>query len=90
MSTQNAIGRLDAVQSIPFTTVAAQSNPVGNSTFKIRLVATAACNISIGAAVNAYLPANLPEYFFVTPGSASVVTVTQATAAGTLNLVEIV
>ena len=90
MSTQNAVGRLDAVQSIPFDATPATSNPIGAHTFKVRLVATTACFVSIGAAVNAYLPANLPEYFIVTPGSASVVTVTQATAAGTLNLVEVV
>jgi hypothetical protein len=89
MTMQNAVGRLDAVQSIPFNATPATSNPVGHATYKIRLVATAACFISIGAAVNAYLPANLVEYFIVSPGTASVVTVTQATVAGTLNLAEI-
>jgi hypothetical protein len=90
MSTQNAVGRLDAVQSIPFNATPATSAPMASDTFKIRLVATAACFISVGAAVNAYLPAGQVEYFIISPGTASVVTVTQATVAGTLNIAGIV
>jgi hypothetical protein len=88
MTMQNSIGRLDKTQSIPFTSAPAASAPVGSQTTKVRLVATTACFISIGAAVSVSLPAGLPEYFTISPSQ--VVTVIQATAAGTLCLTEIV
>jgi hypothetical protein len=85
---QNSIGRFDKVQSVPFTSTPATAAAVGPQTYRIRLTATTACFISIGAAVAAYLPANLPEYLVISPGQ--VVSVVQATASGVLNLVEVV
>jgi hypothetical protein len=85
--TQNAIGRLDKTQAIPFTGTPASSTAIGPQTFKIRLVATTACFFSIGAASAVYLPAAQSEYFICTPGQ--VVSVAQATAGGTLYLSEV-
>ena len=68
-----------------------------NHTAHIRLVSTTACWVSFGsppaAAVvrdpaSMYLPAGLPEYFWVTPGSQ--VAVIQDTAAGFLYVTELV
>jgi hypothetical protein len=82
MATQNAIGRLDTTQNLAITTSPATSNPVPVQTYKIRLAATVACNISIGNAANVLLPANLPEYFQCTPGQS----ITAAALTGTGNL----
>jgi hypothetical protein len=82
MATQNAIGRLDVTQNLALTTSPATSNPVAVQTYKLRLASTIACNVSIGDAINVYLPANLPEYFTITSGQ----TVTAAAITGTGNL----
>jgi len=87
MAAQNAVGRLDKTQNVSFTASPATSQPVGSQTFKVRLVATTACAISIGAAVGVYLPANFPESFVVSPGQT--VSVVQIAAAGSLCISEI-
>jgi pimeloyl-ACP methyl ester carboxylesterase len=87
MATQNAIGRLDKTQNVAYTATPATTAAVGSQTNKIRLQATTACAISIGAAVSVSLAANLPEYFIVSPGQ--VVSVVQISAAGSLCLTEI-
>jgi hypothetical protein len=67
-----------------------------NNTRHIRVVATSDCWISFGAnpvavaaASNAILlPAGIPEYFWVVPGER--IACIQATAAGSLNIAELV
>jgi hypothetical protein len=84
---QNAIGRLDATQNIPFTTAPAVSNPVGSQCFRVRLVSTEPCFISVGGAEAVYLTSGFPEYFVISPGQA--VSVIQTIAPGSLCLSEI-
>jgi len=88
MATQNAIGRLDKTQSIAFTSSPVSSAAIGPQTYKIRLTATTACTFSIGAAVAVLLPALVSEYFVATPGQL-ITGITQVSAAGSLNIVEI-
>jgi hypothetical protein len=67
-----------------------------NQTQHVRLVATSDCWISFGAAPTAvasgtssiFLPAGVPEYFWVYPGEK--VAVIQNAAAGSLNIAEMV
>lgn len=82
MAHQNAIGRLDTTQNLALTTAPATSAAIGPQSYKIRLVATVACNVSIGNAVNALLPAMASEYFQCTPGQS----ITAAAISGTGNL----
>jgi hypothetical protein len=88
MATQNAIGRLDKTQAIPFTATPASSAAISSQIYKLRLVSTTACFFTIGAATAVYLPANLPEYVICTPGQL-ITGIVQATAAGTLYISEI-
>jgi hypothetical protein len=88
MATQNAIGRLDTTQNIPITTAPATSAPIGPQSYKIRLVATVACNVSIGNAVDALLPAMASEYFQCSPGQT--VTATALTGTGNFCLSEVI
>jgi hypothetical protein len=82
MSTQNAVGRLDTTQNLAITTSPATSAPIAAQTYKIRLAATVACNVSIGNAASVLLPALASEYFQCTPGQ----TVTAVAISGTGNL----
>ena len=94
MSIQNAVGRLGTHQSVAFSgTAGTIANPFGSQTRRIRVVVTSAANILIGnsptatAANGSYLPANLPEYFDVTPGQS--VSAIQVSASGTLDCTEL-
>ncbi len=67
--------RLGTTQTVSTsTTSAAATNAFGAQTYQIRVVATVATNIKIGnGSVTAttsdpLVPANVPEYFTVTPG----------------------
>ena len=66
-----------------------------NNTTHIRVVSTSACWIAFGAApvavssgaASIFLPAGLPEYFWVLPGEK--IAVIQDSAAGVLNIAEL-
>jgi len=88
MATQNAIGRLDVTQNIALTTSPATSAAVGTQTYKIRLVATVAANISIGDAASVLLPAMESEYFVCSPGQK--VTATAVSGTGSLCMSEVI
>jgi hypothetical protein len=88
MTTQNAIGRLDTTQNIPITTAPATSAPIGPQSYKIRLVATVACNIRIDNAVDALLPALASEYFQCSPGQS--LTAAAISGTGNLSMTEII
>jgi hypothetical protein len=88
MAHQNAIGRLDVTQNIPLTTAPATSAAIGPQSYKIRLVATVACNVSIGDAASVLLPAMASEYFQCSPGQT--VTATAVTGTGSLCMTEII
>jgi hypothetical protein len=80
-------GRPGKTQVIPYTGSPAPSAPVGAHTNRIRLVATTAALVTLGDAVNMYLPPNLPEIFLVTPGQS--LTVAQVSAGGNFYLTEL-
>ena len=80
-------GRLGKTQTLAFTSSPATSAPVGPQVNRVRLVATAAALVSIGDAVNVYLPPNFPEVFLVSGGQS--LTVLQSVAAGNLYLSEL-
>jgi hypothetical protein len=71
---------------------AAVTNAFAAHTTILRVVSTTACHIRIGAGTptattsDAYLPANLPEYFEVAPGER--IAVIQNAAGGTLHATE--
>lgn len=85
------------VQNIAIGATSAQlTTKFGAETFQVRLCATSACyyvvseNASPVAATTAngsYLPAGVVEYVTVNPGQT--LTTIQASAAGTLNVVEL-
>lgn len=92
-----------SVQSAPFSVgpvggYSATGQPVTspNNTAHVRLVATSDCWVAFGANPTAavgsvaaiLLPAGVPEYFWVYPGER--VAVIQNTAAGSLNVAEMV
>jgi hypothetical protein len=80
-------GRLGKTQAIALTTAPATSNPIGPQTFRVRLVSTVACEVTLGDTVNAYLAPNFPEVFLTTPGQT--VTAAALTGTGSLNLTEL-
>lgn len=79
---------------ITVAAASAQSVVWGSNTFEIRVVSTTACHINIGTNPTAaatdnngmYLPANVVEYFHVSPGQR--LAVIQDTAGGTLTVSE--
>lgn len=79
-------------QTVSYTgTAGAISNATGSHTNVIRVVLTSAGYIAIGAAPTAttsdiYMPANVPEYFVVSPGVK--VSAVQASAGGALHVTE--
>lgn len=93
-------GRVSATQALAYTGTSAQvANPFGVQTYQIRVTSTSACYIRIGdgtltaAATDIYLPANVIDYFIVTPGQ-SIAAIQAPTnglvtgTAGTLNVAE--
>lgn len=66
--------RLGAAQNIAPAGASAATTAFGPQTYQIRVVSTAAVQIRISdgtptaVATDSLLPANLPEYFAVTPG----------------------
>lgn len=67
--------RLGITQVVAYTgTSAGATNAFGSQTYRIRVVANSACHIKIGdgtqtsVVTEAFIPANWPEYFTVTPG----------------------
>lgn len=92
MTIQNAIGRLDTHQSIAFTgTAGTLANPIGPQCRKVRVVVTAAAYVRISNSAPAtvadpYMPANVPEYFILSPGQS--VSAIQVTAGGVLHVTE--
>lgn len=84
--------RLGTAQSIATSTLNVASSPFGTQTRQIRVVATVATNIRIGQApvtavtTDPLLPANLPEYFTVTPGQS--IAAILGTGTGTLSVTE--
>jgi hypothetical protein len=81
-------GRPHTVQNLALTTSPDTSAPIGSQSYKLRLASTIGCNVSIGDAVNMYLPANTPELFDATPGQT--LTATAVTGTGTLSITEII
>jgi hypothetical protein len=68
-------GRLGVTQAVAYTGTSAQAtNPFGAETWQVRVVANSACHVTIGDGDQAattgdpFVPANIPEYFTVTPG----------------------
>ena len=69
------------------------TNPFGTYTTVVRLCATAACHVKVGAAPTAttsdpYLPADTPWFIEVAPGQK--VAAIQTTAAGVLHVTEMI
>jgi len=101
-STQNVTVGSASAASVAFVTNATAPWPnaggmisgSGQNTTHIRIASTTNCWLAFGAAPVAsasagmYLPANLPEYFFVNPGEK--LAVIQDTAAGVLNIAELI
>lgn len=87
------IHRLGAHQSVAYTgTAGTISNAVGAGTNKVRVVATTAAYIAIGnsptaTTSDAYLPADRPEYFTITPGQK--VSAVQVGSNGVLHVTEV-
>jgi hypothetical protein len=85
--------RLGAVQKVDYTAASASSSAFGAQTYGIRVIATTDCHVKIGdgtvAATNSetYLPADLPEYFTVTPGQK--IAAIRAAADGALFVTEL-
>lgn len=89
--------RQGAVQNITTgSTSAALGTKFGSETYEIRLSATAACYYLVtedasptaaSSTNGTYLPANVIEYVIVSPGQT--LTAIQASAAGSLNVVEV-
>jgi hypothetical protein len=86
-------GRLGTHQSVAYTgTAGVITNAFGSGVQKVRVVATTACYVAFGAAPtattsSAYLPADSPEYFTVSPGEK--VSAVQLSSGGTLHVTEI-
>ena len=67
--------RPGTTQTVAYTSSSAgATNAFGPETYQIRVVANSACNVQIGdgtqtaTAASPFLPANMVEYFIVTPG----------------------
>jgi hypothetical protein len=80
-------GRPGTTQTIAFDATPATSAAIGPQTYRVRLVATAACLVTIGDAVGMYLAPNFPEVFVTSPGQS--VTVEQFAAAGSICITEL-
>jgi hypothetical protein len=76
-------------QAVPFTGSSAAATAIGSQTFRVRLVATTACLVTLSNDDESgmYIAPNFPEVFLVTPGQ--VFNVVQASAAGTLYITEL-
>lgn len=79
------------VQVVAYTGTAGQSAALGTSTKLVRVIASSACHIKFGANPTAttsdiYLPANVAEYFGVTPGDK--ISAVQVASGGNLNITE--
>ncbi len=90
------VGRLSATYSANvLSTAAASTSVVSSQVYKIRAVSDVATYISIGeepvasAIGSAYLPANAPEYFTITPGQKVSFRQSAGTASGTAFVTEI-
>ncbi|MET4721677.1 hypothetical protein ABIF63_005783 [Bradyrhizobium japonicum] len=89
--TAHPSSRLGAAQNVALTTTSAASTAFSSQTYRVLLVATAACNIRIGdgtptaVTTDTLLPANFPMPFTCTPGQ-KVAGVTASTA--TLSVTE--
>jgi len=87
-------GRQSATQNVAYTGTAAASTVFSSQTYKVRLLATTDCYFRIGDGTptattsDSYLPALAAEYFTCTPGQK--VSAVQVTAAGSLNVTEII
>ena len=81
-------GRPGKTQTIAFTATPANSAAFGSQTFRIRLVATSACTVTISGGASAmYLAPNFPEVLLVTPGQS--LSVVEVSANGNLFLTEL-
>ena len=86
--------RLGTVQKVAYTgTAGTISNAVGSQTRMVRVVATTACYIVVGAAPTAttshsYLPADTVEYLAVNGGSDKVSAI-QVASGGTIYVTEL-
>jgi hypothetical protein len=87
MSTVTSHGRPGKTQTIALTTAPATSAAIGPQTYRVRLVSTVACEVTLGDAVNAYLAPNFPEVFLTSPGQT--ITAAALTGTGSLNLTEL-
>jgi len=85
--------RLGTSQNVSTSTTSAASNAFGTQTRQVRVVATVATNIRISdgtptaVTTDPLLPANLPEYFTVTPGQK--IAAILGSGTGTLNVTEV-
>lgn len=90
---QQHSSRLGAAQSIATSTTSAASTAFGAQTYQIRVCADVATHIRIGdgtpaaVAADTLLPANVPEYFTVTPGQR--IAAVLGTGTGNLSVTEI-
>jgi hypothetical protein len=84
-------GRLGKTQAIAIGASSAPAAAVGPQTYRVRLVATVACLISVtnDDASGVYLAPNFPEVFICTPGQIFNVVETSGGTAGTLFLTEL-
>lgn len=85
--------RLGTHQSVSYTgTAGTITNPVGAQTYAVRVIATTAAHIAIGASPTAttsdvYMPAGIAEYFIINPGEK--VSAIQSASGGTLHVTEL-
>ena len=76
MSIEQHSGRLGTTQVVTYTqTSTAIGSVFGTQTYQIRCVANSACHVQIGdgaqtatTSLSPFLPANVVDYFTVTPG----------------------
>jgi len=92
--TSNASTAFTVAASQPYPNAGGQMFNASQTTLHVRVVSSSNCWLAFGAAPTAtmgagstYLPANLPEYFFVNAGEK--IAVIQDTVAGTLNIAEL-
>ncbi len=87
-------GRLSTHQSVAYSgTAGTITNAVGSQTYKVRVVVTTDAYILIGnnptaTTSDVYLPAELPEYFSITPGMK--VSAIRVADSGSLHVTEVV
>jgi hypothetical protein len=91
MSTVVSHGRPGKTQAIAIGASSAPAAALGSQTRRVRLVATAACLVTISNDDEAgmYLAPNFPEVFLVTPGQIFNVIEVSGGTAGTLYLTEL-